>query len=128
MSERGSLKGLTVTMKKHPSSFKLSGQLEEINKNVKGTYCLIFFLFKSVPSSSNTLRNKKQILYINLYLIVKQFFDVKGCKKMLTFIKTTFTLLIFTLFSMFLKSYCPGSKKSFEMTLISDSPFKNDTV
>ena len=36
MSERGSLKGLTVTMKKHPSSFKLSGQLEELNKTVTG--------------------------------------------------------------------------------------------
>jgi len=34
MSERGSLKGLTVTMKKHPSSFKLSGQLEELNRTV----------------------------------------------------------------------------------------------
>nr|XP_039252277.1 putative L-aspartate dehydrogenase isoform X1 [Styela clava] len=31
MADRGSLKGLKVTMKKHPSSFRLHGNLEEIN-------------------------------------------------------------------------------------------------
>jgi len=34
MADQGSLKGLKVTMKKHPSSFKLSGELEEKNNKV----------------------------------------------------------------------------------------------
>ena len=35
MADRGTLKGLTVTMKKHPSSFKLNGQLADKNKAKK---------------------------------------------------------------------------------------------
>jgi len=35
MAERGTLSGLTVTMRKHPSSFKLNGDLKAINDNVK---------------------------------------------------------------------------------------------
>jgi len=34
MSERGTLKGLTVTMRKHPSSFKLNGDLKLKNEQV----------------------------------------------------------------------------------------------
>ena len=33
-ASKGSLKGLKVTMKKHPSSFKLSAELEEKNDKV----------------------------------------------------------------------------------------------
>ena len=36
MSERGSLAGLTVTMRKHPDSFKLNGDLHTKNESVKG--------------------------------------------------------------------------------------------
>jgi len=35
MAERGTLKGLTITMIKHPSSFKLNGALAEKNASVK---------------------------------------------------------------------------------------------
>jgi len=34
MADRGTLKGLKVTMKKHPSSFKLEGHLKELNDSV----------------------------------------------------------------------------------------------
>ena len=38
MAELGSLKGLTVTMKKHPSSFKLNPPLHQINAGVTGNF------------------------------------------------------------------------------------------
>ncbi len=36
MAELGTLEGLIITMKKHPSSFKLNGFLAEKNSAVKG--------------------------------------------------------------------------------------------
>jgi predicted dinucleotide-utilizing enzyme len=35
MSERGSLKSLKITMKKHPSSFKLHGKVKQANETAK---------------------------------------------------------------------------------------------
>jgi len=37
MAERGTLTGLTVTMRKHPESFKLEGDLKDANTKVKDT-------------------------------------------------------------------------------------------
>ena len=60
MSERGSLKELTVTMKKHPSSFKLNGEMAVINGNVKEKAVVLYDgpvrpLCHVAPNNVNTM-------------------------------------------------------------------------
>ena len=55
MAERGTLKGVTVTMKKHPSSFKLNGELAQTNSKV-----LIIYFF----DGGRSLSRYKQSFFI----------------------------------------------------------------
>ena len=60
MAERGSLKGLTVTMKKHPSSFKLNGDIAEINSQVQNEAKVLYEgpvrpLCSLAPNNVNTM-------------------------------------------------------------------------
>lgn len=60
MAERGSLKGVTVTMRKHPSSFKLSGNIAEINAQVTDQEVVLYEgpvrpLCSLAPNNVNTM-------------------------------------------------------------------------
>ena len=60
MSDRGSLKGLVVTMKKHPSSFKLYGDIKEINDKVADEPVVLYEgpvrqLCPMAPNNVNTM-------------------------------------------------------------------------
>lgn len=60
MAERGSLKGLTVTMKKHPTSFKLSGDIAEANAKVQDEAVVLYEgpvrpLCSLAPNNVNTM-------------------------------------------------------------------------
>ena len=60
MAERGTLKGVTVTMKKHPSSFKLNGDLAQTNSKVKDQAVVLYEgpvrpLCSVAPNNVNTM-------------------------------------------------------------------------
>jgi len=60
MAERGSLKGVTVTMRKHPTSFKLNGEIAEINSKVKNDAVVLYEgpvrpLCSLAPNNVNTM-------------------------------------------------------------------------
>jgi len=60
MSERGTLKGLTVTMRKHPSSFKLNGDLKVRNDQVGSEAVDLYYgpvrqLCPLAPNNVNTM-------------------------------------------------------------------------
>ena len=60
MAERGTLTGLTVTMRKHPASFKLEGELREKNKEVKDGPVVLYHgpvrqLCPLAPNNVNTM-------------------------------------------------------------------------
>ena len=60
MAERGSLRGLRVTMRKHPSSFKLEGDLKARNNSVGSTASVLYEgpvrqLCPLAPSNVNTM-------------------------------------------------------------------------
>ena len=60
MSDRGTLKGVTVTMKKHPSSFKLNGDIADINAKVTNQMTVLYEgpvrpLCSLAPNNVNTM-------------------------------------------------------------------------
>lgn len=60
MAERGTLKGLTVTMRKHPSSFKLNGDIAEVNAKVTSEPVVLYEgpvrpLCSLAPNNVNTM-------------------------------------------------------------------------
>ncbi|XP_035691956.1 putative L-aspartate dehydrogenase [Branchiostoma floridae] len=60
MADRGSLKGLKVTMRKHPSSFKLNGSLKEKNDNIGADAVVLYDgpvrdLCPLAPNNVNTM-------------------------------------------------------------------------
>ena len=60
MAERGSLTGLTVTMRKHPASFKLEGELRERNREVREEAVVLYHgpvrqLCPLAPNNVNTM-------------------------------------------------------------------------
>ena len=60
MSERGTLTGLTVTMRKHPDSFKLSGDLRDKNAGVRDSAVELYHgpvrqLCPLAPNNVNTM-------------------------------------------------------------------------
>eukprot|EP00093_Oithona_nana_P002967 02967.XXX_101935_103072_1 [CDS] Oithona nana genome sequencing. len=60
MAERGSLKGVTVTMRKHPSSFKLNGDIAEKNAQVTDQELVLYEgpvrpLCSLAPNNVNTM-------------------------------------------------------------------------
>ncbi len=60
MAERGSLKGVTVTMRKHPSSFKLSGDIAVANDRVQNEAVTLYEgpvrpLCSLAPNNVNTM-------------------------------------------------------------------------
>lgn len=60
MADRGTLKGLCVTMRKHPTSFKLEGKLKELNEEVKDVAVTLYHgpvreLCPLAPNNVNTM-------------------------------------------------------------------------
>ena len=60
MADRGTLKGVTVTMKKHPTSFKLNGNIADINAKVKDQATVLYEgpvrpLCSLAPNNVNTM-------------------------------------------------------------------------
>merc|ERR1712203_365176 len=60
MAERGTLTGLSVTMRKHPASFKLEGELRERNREVKDEAVVLYHgpvrqLCPLAPNNVNTM-------------------------------------------------------------------------
>ncbi|RUS78631.1 hypothetical protein EGW08_013601 [Elysia chlorotica] len=60
MADRGTLQALKVTMKKHPTCFKLSGELEVLNKTVKDKAVILYDdkvrgLCHVAPNNVNTM-------------------------------------------------------------------------
>ena len=60
MAERGSLTGVTVTMRKHPSSFKLNGNIADLNAQVTDQEVVLYEgpvrpLCSLAPNNVNTM-------------------------------------------------------------------------
>ena len=60
MAERGTLKGVTVTMRKHPTSFKLNGDIADKNAEVTDTEVVLYEgpvrpLCSLAPNNVNTM-------------------------------------------------------------------------
>ncbi|XP_068211528.1 aspartate dehydrogenase domain-containing protein-like isoform X2 [Palaemon carinicauda] len=79
MADRGTLKALKVTMKKHPSCFKLEGTLKAKNENIQGSEAVVLYdgpvrdLCPLAPNNVNTMAAAAMAAH-NL-----GFNGVKGC-------------------------------------------------
>ena len=82
MAERGTLTGLTVTMRKHPASFKLEGELRQRNDSVLSSAEVLYHgpvrqLCPLAPNNVNTV--SPTVTSCSLQSLMDIYSDGSGC-------------------------------------------------